>query len=579
MPHPRPFYYLENFRTALGWLQERYGDLLNEPEREFIERFQRLPLPSAALLVRMLGRRGDLFRTERLQYEEIGCARAAATPLIEGGWLDCAPVLTVAELGRLLRRDELARVLGCIHDTRVPVTEGEANRLPPLPPPPRHARKTDMLGSFAAVPLEPRCLKAWWPDARDVIFRVVIKPLCDRLRLLFFGHFDQDWSELVLTDLGIFKYEQVPREAATRAFQTRQHIDTFYSMFECRRRLEETGDLAAAAAALPASIADSEWLEARRQKLKFQIAQCHEQRQDLTGALALYRDCQYTGARLRCVRLLERLGSIDSAMQLAFRVREQPADEIEVQQIARIWPRLQRKAGLKTARGRRPPGWPTFQLVLPVARRPDFLEAASGEALSTPDAPVHYVENSLLNSLFGLLCWQAIFAPVAGAFFHEFQAAPADLLAPDFRRRREPVFAHCFAQLDTDGYRDTIYRNFQRKQGIQSPFVFWGALSESLLESALSCFPPEHLKACFSRILRDIRANRCGLPDLVQFWPRERRYRLIEVKGPGDRLQDNQIRWLTFCTDHSIPVSVCHVSWLTVPPDAVRPGLAPQVRI
>ena len=47
----------------------------------------------------------------------------------------------------------------------------------------------------------------------------------------------------------------------------------------------------------------------------------------------------------------------------------------------------------------------------------------------------------------------------------------------------------------------------------------------------------------------------------VQFWPAERRYRLIEVKGPGDRLQDNQIRWLTFCVSHGIPVAVCHVRW------------------
>ena len=76
------------------------------------------------------------------------------------------------------------------------------------------------------------------------------------------------------------------------------------------------------------------------------------------------------------------------------------------------------------------------------------------------------------------------------------------------------------------------------------------------------------------RILSDIRANRCGLPDLVQFWPAERRYRLIEVKGPGDRLQDNQIRWLTFCVAQGIPVSVCHVTWLTadsLPTDAHSP--------
>ena len=609
MPHPRPFYYLENFNTALGWLQQRYGDLLNESEAGFIERFQRLPLRASALLVRMLGRRGDLFRTEKLRYEEIGCARAAAAALIEAGWVDGAPVLTVAELGRVLRRAEVQRVFGCAESgsVRRGLADGGESSVGParaalgersvapagvavgaapgvwrgLPPLPRQVRKADLLTSIEAMPLAARRLTEWWPDAPDVIFRVVIKPLCDHLRYLFFGNFSQDWSEFVLTDLGIFKYEQVPRDMATRAFQTREHIDTFHALADCRRLLEESDDLAAVVAALPPPIVGNEWLEGRRRKLQFQIAQCYEQQKELARALAIYRDCQYAGARLRSVRLLERLGQIDSALELAFLVREQPADEIEVQQIGRMWPRLQRKAGLKTSRSRRAPGWPTFQLVLPVTERPVHLEGATGEALSTPEAPVHYVENGLLNSLFGLLCWQAIFAPVAGAFFHEFQAAPADLLAPDFRARRESQFAQCFEQLDSNAYRDTICHNFQHKQGIQSPFVFWGVMSEALLGIALDCLPPRHLKACFGRILSDIRANRCGLPDLVQFWPQERRYQLIEVKGPGDRLQDNQIRWLSFCVTQGIPVSVCHVSWLSAaaPAETASPGWSPQVRI
>ena len=554
MPHPRPLYYLENFTTALGWLQQRYGDLLNEAEVAFIERFQHLPLASSALLVRMLGRKGDLFRTEKLKYEEIGCARAAAAALIEVGWVDGQPLLTAAELGRVLRKGEVLRAFA-----------------PPLS---QHTRKTELLMHIEAAPLAPRRLTEWWPDAPDIIFRVVVKPLCDRLRLLFFGNFHQDWSEFVLTDLGIFKYEQVPRDAATRAFQTRQHIDTFHALFECRQRIAEGDDLAGVVEALPAPIADNEWLEGRRRKVQFQIAQTYEQRKDLARALALYRDCQYAGARLRSVRLLERLGDVDSARQLAFAVREKPADEVEIQQVGRMWPRLQRKAGFKITRARRSQGWTTFQLVLPLTGRPDHLEGATGEALSTPEAPVHYVENGLLNSLFGLLCWQAIFAPVAGAFFHEFQAAPADLHAPDFHTRREAHFAQCFAQLDSDAYRDTIRRNFQQKQGIQSPFVFWGVISEALLGLALSCLPPQHLKACFVRILSDIRANRCGLPDLVQFWPQERRYRLIEVKGPGDRLQDNQVRWLSFCVSQGIPVSVCHVSWTGAAPSVAASPLS-----
>jgi hypothetical protein len=500
MSHPRPYYYLENFCTALAWLQQRYGDLLNPTEHAFMERFHVLPRKSAALLVRMVGRKGDLFRTAKLRYPEIGDPTEAAGALIELGWVDCQPIATVVQLD-------------------------------------------------------------WWPQAPDAIYRLAVKPLCERLRLLYFGNFRQDWSQFVLTELGIFRYEKVSCDTTTRAFQRRDHIDSFDGLFQCRQKLEESDDIGAVLAMLPGPVADNEWLEGRRRKLQFRIAQCLERRKEWAHALEIYRACEYPGSRLRVVRLLERLEQVAAACKLADTIREQPADEVEAQQVGRMWPRLQRKAGLTAHRSRPLQGWTTFALVLPVSGRPARLECATGEALSQPDAPVHYVENGLLNSLFGLLCWEAIFAPVAGAFFHEFQAAPADLHAPEFRVRRASQFAECFAQLQGDGYRDTIRHNFEHKYGILSPFVSWGLLSHELLAVALSCFPREHLRVCFERILADIRANVSGLPDLVQFWPEERRYRLIEVKGPGDRLQDSQLRWLAFCVSHAIPVSVCHVSW------------------
>jgi hypothetical protein len=66
----------------------------------------------------------------------------------------------------------------------------------------------------------------------------------------------------------------------------------------------------------------------------------------------------------------------------------------------------------------------------------------------------------------------------------------------------------------------------------------------------------------FERILLDVQANRTGFPDLIQFWPAERRYNMIEVKGPGDRLQDNQLRWIDYCATHQMPVTVCYLQWL-----------------
>jgi len=177
------------------------------------------------------------------------------------------------------------------------------------------------------------------------------------------------------------------------------------------------------------------------------------------------------------------------------------------------------------------------------------------------DTTVHYVENALINSLFGLLCWPAIFAPVQGAFFHSFHHGPADLCCTGFFARRRREFAECFEELRADTYQDTILRRFAEKQGILSPFVAWGVIDESLLRAALACFPPAHLHAWFEWIVGDVRANRSGFPDLVQFWPGRGSYRLIEVKGPGDRLQDNQRRCLDYCLSHDIPVSVCRVRW------------------
>jgi hypothetical protein len=238
-----------------------------------------------------------------------------------------------------------------------------------------------------------------------------------------------------------------------------------------------------------------------------------------------------------------------------------PESEEEAQRLARMLPRLQRKRGEAVARV--PAARPVERsaLVLPRPEAPIPVEYVARDHLTCETAPVHYVENALINSLFGLLCWEPVFAAVPGAFFHPFQRGPADLHAPDFHARRADQFAGCLEQLDSGVYRETILRHLHGKAGLQSPFVFWGMLTPELVALALDCLPAAHLKLWFERLLRDIRGNRSGLPDLIRFWPAERRYELIEVKGPGDRLQDNQIRWLAYCAQHGMPVRVLDVRW------------------
>ena len=504
--------------------------------------FECLPAESAGLLIRMITRQGHYFRTSRLRYPEIGCPRRAAAPLIRLGWIDPHPSLSPTQLCHLLKKVELWSMLGLHGHTRT-------------------VRKSALAQLVASLDDDSKPLDKWWPEAPDQVLHVTIAPLCERLRLMFFGNFRQDWSEFVLADLGIFRYEAVPVDESARAFQNREQIEHFHALFRAQELLHGEAPLEDVLASIPDVLPGCSWIAARRSKLLFFIAQRYERSGDLQKALALHIDSRHPQARVRAIRMLERLDRPSEAAELLAGAQDAPTSELEAQHLTRILPRLHRKLGMPMRRPRTRGGWESFELELPRDETLGSVEHVVSHHLSTPQSPVVFVENALINSLFGLLCWDAIFAPVSGAFFHRFQAAPADLLDVDFRKRRTVQFAACFALLERGEHRPAILQAFERKAGIQSPFVAWRLLTRELLELALACLPAVHLQKYFNRLLSDIHSNRGGLPDLIQLWPRERRYRLIEVKGPGDRLQDNQMRWLSFCSAHEMPVSVCKVSW------------------
>ncbi|CAM3188262.1 nuclease [Pseudomonas floridensis] len=536
-----PFYYLENFRQALDWIAQRYHDLLDDSELRFIETFAWLPVASQGLLVRMVMRKGTLFRASKLSYEEIGDPQQAVQALLELGWVDARPALSLSELFQLLRKDELSQ---CFKAHGVKNTERKEvwfERLLPL-----HG---------VVQPLDD-----WCPAMPDAVFGLTVMLLCDRLRLLYFGNLYQEWSEFVLADLGIYRYEKVEFSADSRAITARADIDVCLQLHVCREALETSlavHELAGQAIAIQCC---NPWLQMRRAKLLYRIGQQAERLQDWPLALSVYRQSNYPGARSRQIRVLERNAEYAEAMALLQQASLAPESDAEAQHLTRVLPRLQRKLGLATERKRAARVVSRLDVqILPLPGR--SVEQLIREHLEEQGGEVHYVENALINSLFGLLCWPAIFAPLPGAFFHPFHSAPSDLYSPDFHQRRAVLFAACLAELDSDAYRTTIRERFASKYGLQSPFVFWGALSSELLDRALDCVPAEHLRHWFRRLLQDIKANRTGMPDLIQFFPEQRSYRMVEVKGPGDRLQDNQLRWLDFCAEHGMPVQVCYVKW------------------
>ncbi|WP_455824736.1 VRR-NUC domain-containing protein [Pseudomonas graminis] len=545
-PLEDPLYYLHNFRQVLHWLGQRYADLLDPDEQHFIQQFDRLPQASQALLVRMVMRKGAHFRAGKLNYLEIGCPHAAAEPLLELGWVDAQCLLAFDELFGLLQKGEiLAAFKPWIDQPK--------------------GKKADWLEGLAAQFTEMRSFALWCPELADTLYSLTVMQLCDRLRLMFFGNLHQDWSEFVLADLGIYTYEKVEFGAESRGLRTRDDVQGFLFLHQCQQAFDSGEALEDVLAHVATLSTDNPWLEKRRAKLLFQIGQYCERSAELDLAQQIYRACAYPGARARLIRVLERQEDYAQAMALAAAAQQAPESPAEQQHLLRVVPRLRRKLGEPALPKTKPREVTRLDLALRLPEPLMSVEYCVQAHLSEPDAPVHYVENGLINSLFGLLCWEAIFAPLPGSFFHPFQRGPADLHSEDFHQRRAPLFAACFEQLQDERYKTTIRQRYNEKWGIQSPFVFWNLLGEELLEQALQCLPADHLRYWFERLLLDIRANRTGMPDLIQFWPAQKTYRMIEVKGPGDRLQDNQLRWLEFCGEYQMPVTVCYVRWAEQP--------------
>lgn len=554
---PHRLYYLHNFVRALDWLRTRYADVLGAPEQDFIARFAQLPEPAQALLVRLVMRRGPWFRAGKLAYDEIGDIHTAAAPLLALGWLDATAPMALAELFALHTHREMAALFAA---------------------PAKSLTKSALLQALQPHHTTAQPYRQWHPASTEAVWRVAqeVTALCTRLRLMFFGNLHQSWSEFVLADLGLFQYEVVPFDAQSRAFQCRADVDHYLALHALRQALDDGAERPPLLAAAVQATSPNPWLERRRAKLLMRLGEACEKAADWPLAEQAYAHSQHPGARHRRIRVHERMGRHADALALALQAQAAPESDEESQRLARMLPRLQRAAGLQAgavARPKKPARQAVAQqatqtLTLPHPGATTSVEWALRQHWHTEEAPVFYTENALINSLFGLLCWPAVFAPLPGAFFHPFQGAPADLNAPDFVERRTALFAECLQTLEDGRYRALIRERFASKHGRQSPHVFWGALSEPLLELALHCIPAAHLRLFFERLLQAPVAHRSGLPDLVRFWPTrpaEQRYELVEVKGPGDKLQDNQIRWLQYCHAHGLPASVCHVRWQDAP--------------
>ncbi|CAN6447196.1 unnamed protein product [Victoria cruziana] len=184
-------------------------------------------------------------------------------------------------------------------------------------------------------------------------------------------------------------------------------------------------------------------------------------------------------------------------------------------------------------------------------------------------------ENGIWMTLFALLMWDVIFADIPDVFRTRFQTAPLDLECDSFYRAREGLIESQLQNIENGMAGSILTASWNAHVGISCKGVRWDQLPLSDLQLVVSCIKGPTLAALCRLLAQDYRSWSSGMPDLL-LWrlcdnndcsdscnsgsiSNSAKVKLVEVKGPNDRLSEQQHAWLLALMDCGLEVEVCKI--------------------
>nr|XP_009404214.2 PREDICTED: fanconi-associated nuclease 1 homolog isoform X3 [Musa acuminata subsp. malaccensis] len=172
-------------------------------------------------------------------------------------------------------------------------------------------------------------------------------------------------------------------------------------------------------------------------------------------------------------------------------------------------------------------------------------------------------ESGIWMTIFGLLMWDVIFFNVPDVFMSRFQIAPLDFDTDDFYVTRESLIESQLQKINGGMAEEILISSWESHVGIACRGVNWERQSLSDLRVAVACIGGSPLASLCRHLATDYRSWSSGMPDLL-LWrfhgdKGEGEAKLVEVKGPTDRLSEQQRAWLLTLMDCGFDTEVCKV--------------------
>ncbi|MCB1051297.1 MAG: VRR-NUC domain-containing protein [Acidobacteria bacterium] len=526
-----PLYYHQDYLTLIRWVLARYPDFWSEPEQDQITCFLGLPSKAQALVIRLLNRKGCVFRVSRLKYPELGSLDE---------WLEALEHAQFVDFQRT--QSENAQCLA-----KVPLAELQAWQGT------RASKSQCVEMAIGRTDLDQWLGRDW------LVLRC--QNLFDRFRVLFFGNIHQDMTEFVLTGMGLQTFEDYEVDPHFRRFRNRTDLenmmrwacwwaDSYATDQELGPIKDWVGRCEEGLKELP-----DPW---RKYPLRFLcrlgLAQMNQDPEWAKRCLFRYLDEREDWeVRARLVRWLKKRGEGDLAQALLDQ-EESELTPLAQQAYAKL--RHQLKSGPAPQTLLQPQPKPVVAAESQASERGGKRRYCGEDAeWSTIETFVlsqyrkqgwdgFFAENGWIQSVLGLWARECVFASVPGAFDHPFQDAPLDLGSEFFFKQRQAIFrawAEQWRQSNREDWLDHLGSVWLKHGHKRARFYHCSPFSWEVTRTVLAAYP---LKAWIELALRFFQLKRSlwrGFPDLVLF--REGRVVFAEVKAIKEQVSDYQKNW------------------------------------
>lgn len=535
-------YYLSHFFELISHLEANYVSVFESPHSEFLKTFRILSEPAQCLYVRMVNRKGLIFRKSSLsKYPEIGPPENALieletygfiSPLVDSDKKNVIACFTKSELSKWLKKSGV----------RVVASESRGDLVL------KANENIDILNLA---------------DVEDYVEFVAQRKFeeIDYLLFLYFGHIERNLSLYTLRDLGIRQTSSLKAEFKPR-YTTLEEAKRDY-FFSCEiESLSDEQNMAGIFSKIGTS-RSLQTISSHTQKLKDRwllgIAEKYEQ-QNLELTLLALSEAQKHPARERRARLFYKSDRVNECRILLDQMLQDPWCDEELLFAEDFFARKFDKKRIgyltETLKNSKQLTLSDVYLKRPEQGVIDYFQKQGRQA--------QFTENYLWLGLFGLIFWDELFSSESASLFNPFERRPQDLKAPEFYQKHQSSIEKKLPLLrDYKEAELIVLKTVTQHYGKMNDLFQWNTTITPLVLDFLRKSVYKDVAHILRSMARRFDVYHSGYPDLMVESDGEISF--VEVKAEGDSLKYKQLSKAKLLKEAGFEVEVLRVKWQSDP--------------